>query len=144
MARFYAIESTPTNTGGKADHRLPVRASEVEQLARAIAAGLGVGGAASAKPEQQKFVAALVKDLQAHKGAAVVIPGDNQPPAVHALVHAINHALGGPGNTVIYTDTVMVKPADQTAALKELAGEMNDGKVDMLIIMGSNPLYGAP
>ena len=78
MSRFYMVESTPTNTGGKADHRLPVRASEVEQVARAIAAGLGVGSG-TAKPEQQKFVAALVKDLQAHKGAAVVIAGDNQP-----------------------------------------------------------------
>ena len=49
MSRFYAIESTPTNTAGKADHRLPVRASEVEQLARAIAAGVGAGGGASAE-----------------------------------------------------------------------------------------------
>ena len=44
MSRFYSIQSTPTNTSGKADHRLPVRASEVEPLARAIAAGLGAGG----------------------------------------------------------------------------------------------------
>ena len=112
MSRFYSIESTPTNTGGKADHRLPVRASEVEALARAIAAGLGAGGGETAKPEQQKFVAALVKDLQAHKGAAVVIPGDNQPPAVHALAHAMNQALGAVGNTVIYTDTVRGQAAD--------------------------------
>ncbi|MGB8770956.1 MAG: TAT-variant-translocated molybdopterin oxidoreductase [Candidatus Korobacteraceae bacterium] len=144
MARFYAIESTPTNTAGKADHRLPVRASEVEQLARAIAAGLGAGGGASAKPEQQKFVAALVKDLQAHRGAAVVIPGDNQPPAVHALAHAMNQALGATGNTVIYTDPVEAKPQEQTAALKELVGEMNAGKVDLLIVMGTNPVYDAP
>ena len=66
--------------------------------------------AQAAKPEQQKFVAALVKDLQAHKGAAVVIPGDNQPPAVHALAHAMNQALGAVGNTVIYTDPVEAKP----------------------------------
>jgi Fe-S-cluster-containing dehydrogenase component len=146
MSRFYSIQSTPTNTSGKADDRLPVRASEIEGIARAIAAGVGAGGGGNANlnPDQQKFVAALVKDLQENKGRAVVIPGDNQPPAVHALAHAINHALGAPGNTVIYTDTVMVKPADQTAALKELVGEMNDGKVDMLIIMGSNPVYGAP
>ncbi len=144
MARFYAIESTPTNTAGKADHRLPVRASEVEQLARAIAAGLGAGGGASAKPEQQKFVAALVKDLQAHRGAAVVIPGDNQPPAVHALAHAMNQALGATGNTVIYTDPVEAKPQEQTAALKELVGEMNAGKVNLLIVMGTNPVYDAP
>ena len=71
-------------------------------------------------PQHQKFVAAVVKDLQAHKGAAVVIPGDNQPPAVHALAHAMNTALGATGNTVIYTDPVEAKPQDQTAALKNL------------------------
>jgi MoCo/4Fe-4S cofactor protein with predicted Tat translocation signal len=145
MSRFYAIESTPTNTGGKADHRLPVRASEVEQLARAVAAGLGVeGGGAGAKPEHQKFVAALVKDLQAHKGAAVVIPGDNQSPAVHALAHAMNQSLGAAGNTVNCTDPVEAKPQEQTAALKELVDEMAAGKVDLLLIVGGNPIYDAP
>ena len=101
MSRFYSIQSTPTNTSGKADHRLPVRASEVEQLARAIAAGLGAGGGTGQGIRSTRsFVAAVVKDLQAHKGAAVVIPGDNQPPAVHALAHAMNQALGASGNTV--------------------------------------------
>ena len=144
MARFYSIQSTPTNTSGKADHHLPVRASEVEQLARAIAAGIGAGGGGNAKPEHQKFVAALVKDLQAHKGAAVVIPGDNQPPAVHALAHAMNQSLGAVGNTVFYTESVQVKPQEQTAALKNLVGEMNAGKVDMLLMVGVNPVYDAP
>ena len=143
MSRFYMVESTPTNTGGKADHRLPVRASEVEQVARAIAAGLGVGSG-SAKPEQVKFVAALVKDLQAHKGAAVVIAGDNQPAAVHALAHAMNAAVGAVGTTVYYTDPVEAKPQDQTAALKELVDEMNGGKVDLLLVVGGNPVYDAP
>jgi MoCo/4Fe-4S cofactor protein with predicted Tat translocation signal len=146
MSRFYSIQSTPTCTSGKADDRLPARGSEIEGIARAIAAGVGAGGAATGNlnQQQQQFVAALVKDLQAHKGAAVIIAGDDQPPAVHALAHAINHAIGAAGSTVIYTDSVMVKPADQTVALKELVGDMNDGKVDMLLIMGSNPVYSAP
>jgi molybdopterin-containing oxidoreductase family iron-sulfur binding subunit len=143
MSRFYIVESSPTNTGGKADHRLPVRASEVEGVARAIAAGLGAGSG-SAKPEQQAFVAALVKDLQAHKGSALVIAGDNQPPAVHALAHAMNAALGAVGTTVYYTDPVEAKPQDQGAALKELVGDMNAGKVDLLVIIGGNPVYDAP
>jgi len=143
MSRFYMVESSPTNTGGKADHRLPVRASEVEQVARAIAAGLGVGSG-TAKPGQQKFVAALVKDLEAHKGTAVVIAGDHQPPAVHALAHAMNAALGAVGNTVIYTDPVEAKPEDQTTALEELVDDMNGGKVDLLLIVGGNPVYDAP
>ena len=143
MSRFYMVESTPTNTGGKADHRLAARASEIEQVARAIAAGLGVGSG-SAKPEQQKFVAALVKDLQAHKGAAVVIPGDNQPAAVHALAHAMNQALGAVGTTVFYTDPVEAKPQDQITALKELVDDMNGGNVDLLLVVGGNPVYDAP
>ena len=34
MSRLYVVESTPTSTGARADHRLPVRAAEIEQLAR--------------------------------------------------------------------------------------------------------------
>ncbi len=44
MLRFYAVESAPTNTGGKADHRLPMKASEVEGFARALATALGAAG----------------------------------------------------------------------------------------------------
>jgi molybdopterin-containing oxidoreductase family iron-sulfur binding subunit len=144
MSRFYSVQSTPTNTSGKADNSLPVRASEVEQIARAIAAGIGMGGGQATAGAQKQFVDNVVKDLQAHHGAAVVIPGDNQPPAVHALAHAMNQALGAVGNTVIYTDPVEAKPMDQMAALKELVNDMNAGNVDLLLIIGSNPVYDAP
>ena len=46
MNRLYAVESMPTNTGAMADHRLPLRASEVEDFARALAAEIGHAGAA--------------------------------------------------------------------------------------------------
>ena len=39
MNRLYVIESTPTTTGAKADHRLPVRAANLEGLVRELAAG---------------------------------------------------------------------------------------------------------
>src|SRR6266851_2005501 len=37
MSRLYVIESTPSATGAKADHRLGVRASELEKFARLFA-----------------------------------------------------------------------------------------------------------
>src|SRR5579871_3035443 len=43
--RFYAVETTPTHTRAKADHRLPVKPSEMENFARSLASGLGVVGA---------------------------------------------------------------------------------------------------
>ena len=34
MSRLYVVESTPSSTGARADHRLPLRAAEVEPFAR--------------------------------------------------------------------------------------------------------------
>ncbi len=146
MLRYYAVESSPTNTAAKSDHRLHMKASEVEGFARALAAALGVAEAgAQFNPTQKKFADALVKDLQANRGAALVVVGDAQTPATHALTHAINGALGAVGKTVSYTD-----PVDPFAALpkveqlRQLTQEMRDGKVDMLLVLNTNPVYDAP
>ena len=68
-------------------------------------------------------------DLLAHRGASAIIPGDAQPPAVHALAHAINASLGNAGTTVVYTDPIEIAPEDQLASLRELVSAMQDGKV---------------
>ncbi len=145
MNRTYAIESTATTSGFKADHRLPVRASEIEQYARALASRLGVNsGSASVRPEHSAWLDALARDLERHRGSSVIIPGEYQPPAVHALAHAMNEALGAPGKTLVYTDPVVEAPASQVESLKELVADMNAGKVELLLILGGNPMYDAP
>ena len=122
MNRLYAVESAPSSTGGMADHRLPMLASEIERLARTVARELGVTpewpGAATLLPHHAQWVTALVHDLQKHRGASIVLAGEQQPPAVHALAHAMNHALGNVGKTVIYTDSVEADPGDQLASLR--------------------------
>ena len=50
--------------------------------------------------EQQKFLAALAKDLKANAGKSAVIPGLYQDASVAALALAINNALGNVGKTV--------------------------------------------
>jgi molybdopterin-containing oxidoreductase family iron-sulfur binding subunit len=146
MLRFYAVESTPTNTAAKADHRLHMRASEVEGFARALATALGTAPAGGTFTAVQKqFAAALVKDLQANKGAALVVAGDAQSPATHALAHAMNSALLAVGKTVSYSEPV--DPFAATAKLeqlRQLTAEMGSGKVDMLLVLNTNPVYDAP
>jgi molybdopterin-containing oxidoreductase family iron-sulfur binding subunit len=145
MNRLYVVESTLTATGAKADHRLPIRASEVESFARAVAAAAGVAGVSSTlSGDVAKFADAVVKDLKAHNGKSIVIAGEHQPASVHALAHSINNALGNVGNTLYYTDPIEVNPVDQTASISELVGEMNAGKVELLVIIGANPVYNAP
>ena len=106
MNRLYAVESTPTNTGAMADHRLRMRASDIEGFARALARELGVNAvAAPAAPPNVPagWIPALARDLKQHPGATLVVAGDQQPPIVHALAHAINQALGNFDKTVYFT-----------------------------------------
>jgi hypothetical protein len=42
LNRLYAIESTPTTTGMKAEHRLGLRASEIPAFAAELAKAVGV------------------------------------------------------------------------------------------------------
>src|ERR1019366_5275410 len=145
MSRLYVVESNPSSTGAKADHRLPLRAVEIEHLAKALAAAIGVnGGEAMDSGDTAKFISAVAGDLQKHKGASVIIAGDHQPPAVHALAHAMNVALGNVGKTVVYTDPVDANPVNQTESLRDLVSDMRAGNVDLLVIMGGNPAYDAP
>jgi molybdopterin-containing oxidoreductase family iron-sulfur binding subunit len=86
----------------------------------------------------------MAHDLKEHAGLSIVVAGDHQPPAVHALAHAINHQLGNIGTTVFYTDTVDANPVNQTESIKDLVADMRAGKVDLLLILGGNPAYDAP
>jgi len=144
MNRLYAVESTPTITGTSADHVWPLKASDVEDFARAIAAGVGVAGAGGSSLSADKRVQAIVKDLQANRGQSVVIPGEYQSPIVHALAHAINAALGAVGKTVKYTAPVEADSVVHSDSLTELVADMNNGKVEALFILGGNPVYDAP
>jgi MoCo/4Fe-4S cofactor protein with predicted Tat translocation signal len=152
MNRLYVVESTPSSTGVKADNRLPLRAVDIESFARAVyyacsqpSSGGAVGMATTDMSRMYAtFLTKVVPDLISHRGSSVVIPGDTQPPAVHAWAHAINQVLGNVGRTVFYTDSVNANPVNQIDSLRDLVSDMRSGKVDMLLILGGNPAYDAP
>jgi molybdopterin-containing oxidoreductase family iron-sulfur binding subunit len=147
MNRLYVVESTPSNTGAMADHRLPMRASEVESFASALAVRLGVAAGAaraSATRAPNDWIAALARDLERHRGACLIVVGEEQPPAVHALAHAMNAALGNVGKTVIYTEPLEANPVNEMESLRTLTAEIDAGQVDCLVIVGANPAYNAP
>ena len=97
MNRIFVAEPMMSQTGTIADARIAVTAAEVGQVAAALAQQLGVAGVAapSALPEKaQAWVAAAAEELRAAGSSAVVVAGEAQDPAVHAMAHAINAALG--------------------------------------------------
>jgi MoCo/4Fe-4S cofactor protein with predicted Tat translocation signal len=139
MNRLYVVETMPTVTGFKADHRLALKPSDVVAFANALN-----GGAAPSDPDAQKFLTAVLADLKKSGGKAVVIAGPQSPAAAHAAAHALNASLGAVGKTVVYTETVAPVPSVQGEDLKSLVGDMNAAKVKWLVILGANPLYSAP
>jgi molybdopterin-containing oxidoreductase family iron-sulfur binding subunit len=135
--RLYAFESTPTLTGAIADHREPRAPAAVVRSLVQLAAAIG------GNRIEDATLAASARDLQAHRGRCVVVPGESLPPEAHALAHRINAQLGAVGSTVEYIAPVC-GDVDCTHSLQELAADMAAGKVDTLLILGGNPVYDAP
>jgi len=149
MSRLYSVESSPTNTGTLADHRLALPPVQVEALALALAAELGVAGAsapaAGSLPERAgAFVAALAKDLRANAGASAVIADGFASPAVQVLAHAINQELGNAGRTVLHLPPAEADPVDHPESIAALARDLDAGRVELLVVLDANPVYTAP
>jgi molybdopterin-containing oxidoreductase family iron-sulfur binding subunit len=152
MNRVYAVEGVVSLVGTIADHRLPLRSELIKAFAAALDATLG-GDGAQPKPAAQflnsepvsRFLTALVKDLNANKGRSLIVAGPRQPAEVHALVARMNAALGNIGKTVFYSAgaTEDATPA-RMESFGKLVEEMRGGRVDTLLMLGTNPVYDAP
>ena len=148
MNRLYVVEPMPTPTGTKADHRL--------RVARRRYRGVRLGAGHSARQRRNgpktgenhdvyKWIGAdCARPAESTRAPALVIAGEHQPPIVHALAHVMNESLGNVGKTVFYTDPVEANPVDQLASLQDLVKDLDAGAVDLLLILGGNPVFNAP
>jgi len=145
MSRLYALESTPTLAGAKADHRLALAPAAIEAALRRLAGMLGAGPSewAQAVDPNAKTLDALGADLRRAQGRALVHVGASQSAAVHALAAAINHELGAYGQTLTMIEPVAAPPP-AGSSLSDLTDAILHGKVDTLIVLADNPVYGAP
>jgi molybdopterin-containing oxidoreductase family iron-sulfur binding subunit len=154
-SRLFVAECVPSLTGAAADHRLPVSPSEGATVAAAMAAGLAAAGVAlpdslhplagSAVPTgASRFVSAAVQSLAAARGRGLLVAGERHDAAVHALVAALNAALGNVGHTVDYVDASGEQRGPHAETIVELAAALEAGRVDTLVILGGNPAYNAP
>lgn len=152
MNRLYVVENRYTITGGMADHRLRLPASQVGAFALAIASAVAnatsdatLANAVKAIPApavkiDPEWVKYCAEDLVAAKGKSIVVAGSRQPAAVQALAAAINAALGNLGKTVVGRKATTAP----TASIGDLAKLITDKKVQTLFIVGGNPVYNAP
>lgn len=153
MNRLYVVEPAFTITGGMADHRLRLQARQVGAFTAALAVelrklGLDVADDATLGDYanhnfDKRWLKALARDLYNNRGKGLIVAGRRQTAAVHALVFALNRALGNVGKTVMYRkfkDAAL----PSTKALADLAASLQKGTVETLVILGGNPAYSAP
>jgi molybdopterin-containing oxidoreductase family iron-sulfur binding subunit len=156
MNRLYVVEPAFTITGMNADHRLRLPAQDVERYVLALANELAtshkvdLGGLAATASKAQageipaQWVKAVAADLASARARSVIVVGSRQPARVHALVHALNAALGNAGHTVQYFPVPDPLEVDPTAGIKQLAADLEKNSVGTLVILGGNPVYDAP
>jgi molybdopterin-containing oxidoreductase family iron-sulfur binding subunit len=150
LSRLYVFESCYSTTGTAADHRFRMKGGEVAAAAFALAAELGVGAqgdlasATAAHKSAARWAGAIAKDLQASRGRCAVVAGPRMPAAVHAVVHAINQALDNFGKTVTFTALPEELAKSSVAGIKDLAAALQQGQVEVLACLGTNPVYDAP
>jgi MoCo/4Fe-4S cofactor protein with predicted Tat translocation signal len=139
--RLYAIESAPSVSGSLADHHIPVKSSVVPGIAYQLAKACGSAGAPAVSGNEPPWLSAIAQDLNSAKGRSLVLPGEFQPESVHLAAYATNSALGNVGKTVQILEGV---EPDNTHSLDELVNDLNQGRVEMLVVLGANPVYTAP
>ncbi len=151
LSRIYSIESTFTNTGSFADHRLRLKASEIPAFTFALAAelsgsvsGLEAFSGVSNEFSGHDWVSMLAQDLLESTGLSLLTAGYGQIPAVHAAVAAINAALDNIGSTVTYHDVPHFGEENQQNRFIEAARELQNGEYDTVVLIGSNPAFTAP
>jgi len=162
MSRLYVVEPGFSAAGGMADHRLRLAPSRIPafavalgrevlqrrpaqgaaELDKALRAVSGVEG----EGIDEDFLDAVVSDLLAstNRGRTLLVAGPSQPPAIHALVHALNAALGNVGTTVNYRPLPADIAASSQAGIEGLARSIESGRVDTLVCVDVDPVYNAP
>ena len=158
MSRLYVTESTLSLTGGQADHRLRLAPSQIAvfavELAKNVLSKLGaaaasaVAGVASGSLDAaaSKWLEECAKDLldPANRGKSLILAGNSQPAAVHALVHAMNQALGNVGNSVSYLPLNDWESFDSAKGLASLTQAIDSKEVNTVVVVDANPVFDAP
>lgn len=141
MNRVYAVESQFSTLGSVADHRLPVRSSDIAAFVYQLEKLISSESESAHEGETDKFLRVLARDLVAHRGRSLIVVGPSQPADVHSAVYRLNSALGNLGETVTFLaepTSIAIEPLDP---LGELTDEMERGAVEALVVLGGNPAF---
>jgi len=136
--RLFVAETTPTQTGAKADRRIGVPPSRLAMLARAIA-----GGQVTLTDAEIAWAKEARAALEGARGRSLVTVGRFAPLQVQALALQVNQALGNVGRTCAIAPPLTYVPGAGESFL-DLVRDIEARRVSALFVLGVNPVYQAP
>lgn len=155
MNRLYAVENHYSLTGGMADHRLRVKASQMGVFTAALAAEVAHKTnnsslqllastflSKSTLPQEaswKKWIAAAAADLVASRGKSILLVGSEQPIDVQLMALGINNALGNIGTTI----STVATNKKTTTSMGDLVSAIQAGSIKTLLLFQTNPVYTA-
>ena len=172
MSKLIVFEPTMTITGAAADERVPIRASDAHKIALAIAHELIIGRKLSRYAGDSSITAALAnyspdavavetaidggaarirnvaETLWTARGESLVVGGGISTKTPHSkalqvAINLLNSTLDNEGVTV--DGTAQARPGRSgTSDFKKLLADLEQGKVDVLILNRVNPLFTMP
>lgn len=166
FSRLYSVEGAMSLTGMNADYRLRLRTDAIEEFVMCLLNEFVVKGkksvfAAVSKVtsviggyELNKFIAkynlnektvrTLVEDIEKNEGKAFVMAGDKLAESAHFAVNLLNEVIGGNKLYSADTEETEIMPLASTEEIDALMGNMNSGKVGVVIHLDSNPAFHFP
>jgi molybdopterin-containing oxidoreductase family iron-sulfur binding subunit len=156
--RLYVVEGGMSVTGSNADHRMRLRSDAQLGFVLALMNELGTRGVIAtpsvasghslkAFADQAKMswnvVDALINDLSAKKGKAIVVAGAKLAEPVHTAVNVLNELLG---NTAVYeaaSSVTHLEPSTPAQVTSFIAG-LRSASVGAVIHLDTNPVYHLP
>lgn len=138
MNQLYVVEPSLTQTGAIADHRLALRACEVERFAQSLLGALNGQEPQAWDAKATKWIAVLAESLKNAGAHGMVVAGERQGPGLLAVAHEINAALDSAGKLVAYA------APQQGGDITELAARIANKEIKALVMIGGNPAYDAP
>ncbi|MDE3168205.1 MAG: Fe-S cluster-containing hydrogenase [Acidobacteriota bacterium] len=130
------VESRMSLTGTKADRRVVLAPGEMAGFVNDLLGAVQTGNSGRAE------VAEIAGRLREARGRGLVVCG-LQDAATQVQVNRINEALGNYGAT-LETDRASRQRRGDDRALENLLAELRDGRVDVLIVAGVNPVFELP
>ena len=157
--RLYVAEGRMSATGMMADYRISISPDRQYQFVMMLIKEVLKSGSSvnlnndiinrinstntDLKIDRSK-VNLLLKDLIANKGKSIVYAGDTLSKDVHVAVNFLNEILG---NTALYDYSRVFKtfiPYAKNDEIIRLIDSMNNGNVDVVIHLDTNPVFILP